>query len=206
MKVLRQTGRTRVDSFPRAAGRRIAIGLLNNMPDEALRVTEKQFRSLIYTVADGIDIDVRMFALRQTPRSPTAREYLEANCEGISILDSDLDGLVVTGAAPSGLQALQSSSIRWLLDAPVTNSGRLQARMQEASATNGWKWKIESSISPDHDLRRTDAVAVTSNAVTLDRTGAWTNIAGVMLDPTRSDSAVPIPNLWIVDLSVPSIQ
>ncbi|MGO8671327.1 MAG: DUF434 domain-containing protein, partial [Capsulimonadaceae bacterium] len=32
--------------------------------------------------------------------------------------------------AAQALQALQSSSIRWLLDAPVTNSGRLQARMQ----------------------------------------------------------------------------
>ena len=99
MKVLRQTGRTRIECFPRAAGRRITIGLLNNMPDEALRVTEKQFRSLIYTVADGIDIDVRMFALRQMPRSSTACEYLDASCEGISILDSDLDGLIVTGAA-----------------------------------------------------------------------------------------------------------
>ena len=101
MKVLRQTGRTRIESFARAAGRRLIIGLLNNMPDEALRVTEKQFRSLIYTVADGIDIDVRMFALRQMPRSPTAREYLDASCEGMSILECDLDGLIVTGAAPS---------------------------------------------------------------------------------------------------------
>ena len=101
MKVLRQAGKTRIDCFPRAEGHRITIGLLNNMPDEALRVTEKQFKSLVYTVADGIDIDVRMFALRQMPRSSTACEYLDASCEGMSVLDSDLDGLIVTGAAPS---------------------------------------------------------------------------------------------------------
>jgi homoserine O-succinyltransferase len=101
MKVLRHTGRTRLDSFPRALGRGITIGLLNNMPDEALKVTEKQFTSLIYTSADGIDVAIRMFALRDMPRSPAAREYLEARCEGVSILDSELDGLVVTGAAPS---------------------------------------------------------------------------------------------------------
>ena len=101
MKVLRHTEKTKLDSFPRAAGRRITIGLLNNMPDEALKVTEKQFTSLIYTSADGIEINIRMFALRQMPRSPAAREYLDARCEGISILDSELDGLIVTGAAPS---------------------------------------------------------------------------------------------------------
>lgn len=80
----------------------VRIGLVNNMSDEALKGTERQFRNLVGASAkDCIDAEFRLFTLGQTPRSPRAREYINGNYEpAVAVLDGNLDALIITGAQP----------------------------------------------------------------------------------------------------------
>jgi homoserine O-succinyltransferase len=90
-------------STSRPAGERagIAVGLINNMGDQALKITERQFGSLVSEAAGDIDVSFRIFALKSTPRSPRALDYINARYEPASAaMDGELDALIITGAQP----------------------------------------------------------------------------------------------------------
>ena len=94
---------TRSSSRPLPAEERaeIAIGLINNMGDEALKITERQFSSLVSEAAADIGVSFRIFALKSTRRSPRALDYINAHYEPASAaMDGNLDGLIITGAQP----------------------------------------------------------------------------------------------------------
>jgi homoserine O-succinyltransferase/O-acetyltransferase len=86
---------------PVSVGKTLAIGLVNNMPDAALKTTERQFRELLERAAAGVPFVLRMFSFPELPRSADGRRYIAEHHEPIENLwASDLDGLIVTGAAP----------------------------------------------------------------------------------------------------------
>jgi homoserine O-succinyltransferase len=79
----------------------LTIGLVNNMPDAALKSTERQFRELIADASGGLSVRVRTFSFAALPRSERGRQYIRENHEDIAALwRLDLDGLIVTGAEP----------------------------------------------------------------------------------------------------------
>jgi hypothetical protein len=65
----------------------------------------------------------------------------------------------------------------WLLDSPVSNSGRLKTLMRELAEKGGWNWQIELVLSPDAELKKTDLVVATSDSVVLDECKSWVNLA-----------------------------
>jgi homoserine O-succinyltransferase len=94
---------TRSTTRPRSDRERVsvAIGLINNMGDEALKSTERQFRSLVSEAAGAMDVSFRIFALKSTRRSPRALDYINAHYELASAaMDGELDALIITGAQP----------------------------------------------------------------------------------------------------------
>jgi homoserine O-succinyltransferase len=79
----------------------IEIGLLNNMPDQALRATERQFRELISAAAGPRRVRLRRFFLADLPRSDVARAYLRSQyADTEALLRTRLDALIVTGQEP----------------------------------------------------------------------------------------------------------
>ena len=48
------------------------IGLVNNMPDAALRVTELQFARLLKESAGNFDVRLHLFAIPEIPRGEAA--------------------------------------------------------------------------------------------------------------------------------------
>jgi homoserine O-succinyltransferase/O-acetyltransferase len=79
----------------------VTIGLVNNMGDEALKVTERQFAQLISLSAGDDAVHLRLFALKRTARSPRALEYINARYQPAkSAMDGELDALIITGAQP----------------------------------------------------------------------------------------------------------
>jgi homoserine O-succinyltransferase len=79
----------------------VAIGLINNMGDQALKVTERQFASLLSEAAGDIGVSFRIFALKSARRSPRALDYINARYEPVSAaMDGHLDGFIITGAQP----------------------------------------------------------------------------------------------------------
>jgi hypothetical protein len=65
----------------------------------------------------------------------------------------------------------------WLLDSPVSNSGRLKTLIGELARKNNWNWEVELVLSPDAELKKTDAVVASSDSVVLDGCGCWLNLA-----------------------------
>ncbi len=82
------------------------------MGDEALKVTERQFTDLVNMSAGDIDVRLRLFALKRTPRSPRALEFVAARYEPASLaMDGELDALIITGAQPRA--ARLSEELYW---------------------------------------------------------------------------------------------
>ena len=67
------------------------------------------------------------------------------------------------------------------LDAPVSNSGRLRARIEDWA--HRWTFPINAAVVPNPDaiLARGDN-AVTSDSVVLDRCGSWLNLGRFIVD------------------------
>ncbi len=81
--------------------KRLHIGLLNNMPDGALKATEHQFRSLLRAAARGIEVQLSLFALEDVFRSNAGREHIGSHYASAERLwNAELDGLIITGAEP----------------------------------------------------------------------------------------------------------
>jgi homoserine O-succinyltransferase len=78
----------------------LVIGVVNNMPDAALRTTDRQFRELLSAVAGDFVIELRIFAL-DVPRSEAGQAHVREHYADIRELwSSGLDGLIVTGTEP----------------------------------------------------------------------------------------------------------
>ncbi len=79
----------------------LQIGLVNNMPDAALRSTELQFARLLKEAAGALDVQLRLFSLADIERGELARSRMEgfyADAETLPM--AGIDGLIVTGAEP----------------------------------------------------------------------------------------------------------
>jgi len=86
----------------------------------------------------------------------------------------------------------------WLLDSPVSNSGRLKTLIGELARENNWNWEIELLLSPDAKLKKTDLIVATSDSVVLDGCKSWGNLATDIIKRK-------IQNPRIVDLSCSNI-
>jgi hypothetical protein len=74
----------------------------------------------------------------------------------------------------------------WLLDAPVSNSGRLAAMIRKVVPA----WVAETIPDPDSVLAASDAVVATADAGILDRRGKWINLARVLIEAGVSERSV----------------
>lgn len=97
------------------------------------------------------------------------------------------------------LAARRPNRVRWLLDRPVSNSGRLKALMERVlarqtdAAQRPVAWSIELADSPDAVLRQASDPVITSDSAILDQCGVWFNAAAEVL-------ATHVPGAWMVDL------
>ena len=92
------------------------------------------------------------------------------------------------------LKEIGTSKALWLLDSPVSNSGRLKTLIGELAQKNDWNWEIELLQSPDTELMKTTAVVASSDSVVLDRCERWVNLAAEIIKRK-------LPAVRIIDLS-----
>ena len=103
----------------------------------------------------------------------------------------------VEGVPPSkrGQDARDTSvaAILWLLDSPVSNSGRLKTLVGDLARTSCWPWEIRLTISPDAELSKMDRIVVSTDSVVLDACVRWTNLAADLI--THRLPATPVIDL-----------
>src|SRR6516165_3114202 len=82
-------------------GSRVVIAFVNNMPDAAIRSSERQFRGLLQAAAGGFEVVLKGYYCPEIPRSDVARTtFLQPYQEVNELWTSQIDGLIVTGAEP----------------------------------------------------------------------------------------------------------
>ncbi|GIW70492.1 MAG: hypothetical protein KatS3mg102_0034 [Planctomycetota bacterium] len=95
---------------------------------------------------------------------------------------------IAASAAELGLAGL-----RWYLDRPVSNSGRLAARIAALAQERGWPWEVRLVQSADAVLARAAETVATTDSAVLDRCGRWFDLAGHVV-------RTQLPQAWVVDL------
>ncbi|MGX1318608.1 homoserine O-succinyltransferase [Bradyrhizobium sp. USDA 377] len=99
------------------AGAELSIGLINNMPDPALKATERQFMKLLQAAAGPRRIHFHCFSLPSVKRSPEAKWHVESEYSDLADLKRGrFDGLIVTGAEPVAPELHQEPYWRDLTD------------------------------------------------------------------------------------------
>jgi len=109
----------------------------------------------------------------------------------------------------------------WLLDSPVSNSGRLKTLIADLAQDHRWPWHVRLSLNPDAELRgqlpvveqvgwasahavsaawaeahptKLPPIVVTTDSVILDACGHWTNLAAEII-------ARRLPDAPVIDLA-----
>lgn len=91
------------------------------------------------------------------------------------------------------LQTLAPSSVLWLLDRPVSNSGRLAAKITEFAVVNDYPWEVQVVFNPDTAIVASPAVAITSDSIILNQVARWTDLKSYLV-------AGEVPDAWMIDL------
>ncbi|MBN1508896.1 MAG: DUF434 domain-containing protein [Sedimentisphaerales bacterium] len=113
------------------------------------------------------------------------------------------------------LTEIRIAQALWLLDSPVSNSGRLKTLLAQLARENHWPWEIRLTISPDAELssplavpspqfpanrqpttdnRQLPVVVVTTDSVILDACPKWANLSTGII-------AQRLPQTRVIDLA-----
>jgi hypothetical protein len=92
------------------------------------------------------------------------------------------------------LQQAKITEALWLLDSPVSNSGRLKTLIRKIAENHGWTWEIQLVTSPDAVLIKGDTIAVSSDSVVIDGCKKWVNLTGEIIK-------VKLPSSKIIDFA-----
>jgi len=86
-----------------------------------------------------------------------------------------------------------SEQVLWLLDKPVSNSGRLAQKIRDLAREHNWPWAVDVVMNPDRELRSSDQIVVTSDSMILDRPVKWVNLGATLIGEY-------VEQPWVVDL------
>jgi hypothetical protein len=91
------------------------------------------------------------------------------------------------------LSALGVRSAEWILDAPVSNSGRLKGLLVEVAEEHAWPFTVRVERAADRALIESGALVASSDRRVLDGSQRWFSLA-------RELVLAKIPAAWTVDL------
>lgn len=107
-------------------------------------------------------------------------------------VDETLPALALIGESLSTLNVVGT---HWMLDQPVSNSGRLKGWICAMAMERGWPWDVTLVPNPDPVLAESEDIVVSADSIILDRCTLWTNLGAWIVDHH-------CPLARIVDLSV----
>ena len=84
----------------------------------------------------------------------------------------------------------QINSTKWLLDKPVSNSGRLKILIQQIAQKNNCSWPVELAYNPDEILAGAPEVIITADSVVLNRCKRWFNLTAAVVEKFIPDANI----------------
>lgn len=91
------------------------------------------------------------------------------------------------------LAVKKPNSVKWLLDRPISNSGRLAHKITDIAMKNKWPWSAELVNCPDYVLHSAKETVITSDSAVLDKAAKWVNLGACLVKSY-------IPDAWMIDL------
>ena len=92
------------------------------------------------------------------------------------------------------LKETGAANCLWLLDSPVSNSGRLKTLIGELAGENHWNWEVELLTSPDAEMIKTENIVASGDSIILDGCEKWVNLAREIIEEK-------LPQFWLVNLA-----
>ena len=92
------------------------------------------------------------------------------------------------------LEDLRPKSVAWVLDRPISNSGRLAKRIRDAALEKGRPWSVAVVFNPDAEISASSQIVISSDSHVLDRISRWLNFNRLLTEKALADS-------WLIDLS-----
>ena len=93
-------------------------------------------------------------------------------------------------------EQLAPLSVHWFLDRPVSNSGRLAAKITDLATRHDWPWDVDVVFNPDSAIIAGEGVAITSDSSILDRVERWADLKSYLI-------AREIRDAWQIDFRTP---
>ncbi len=90
------------------------------------------------------------------------------------------------------LREMEVQSVKWYLDQPVSNSGRLKTQLLEISNKNQFNWEVELVFDPDKVLAKSEKIIVSSDGWVLDQAKQWFNLGAILIEKYIKESNVII--------------
>lgn len=79
------------------------------------------------------------------------------------------------------LQTLQVKAVKWYLDQPVSNSGRLKTKLMELSRNHAFNWEVELVFDPDKVLIQSPNIIISSDGWILSQAQKWFNLSSYLI-------------------------
>jgi hypothetical protein len=93
------------------------------------------------------------------------------------------------------LNHINPSHVTWLLDKPVSNSGRLKKIITDYAAKNDLNWNVNLVPSPDRLLIDSDDIIATSDSAVLDNCNQWLNLSRIIIENLSTEHELNLLDL-----------
>lgn len=122
------------------AERTVTVGLVNLMPAAAAHRTEAEYRALLQTYSQGINVRLQCFA----DTVPSAKQSTTRTHQPLDALwESHLDGLIVTGAEPRAGSIAEEPLLALLRQVVVWGAQHTKSVMFSCFAAHAAVWCID---------------------------------------------------------------
>lgn len=88
------------------------------------------------------------------------------------------------------LKQQKVDKVIWILDKPVSNSGRLKGILYETAEVNQYNWEVILENNPDKIVAESTYIGVSSDAWVLDRLNRWFNLAGALIESFKPEEEI----------------
>ncbi len=79
------------------------------------------------------------------------------------------------------LQKFGVKEVEWVLDQPISNSGRLKKQLLHISKNHDFSWSVLLTHNPDRYLSKSEKVVITSDGEIIDHARQWYNLMGYLI-------------------------
>ena len=80
------------------------------------------------------------------------------------------------------LKKIEVKTVKWYLDQPISNSGRLKTRLMEISNESNFNFEVDLVFSPDKVLAESKQIVVSSDGWILDQAEKWFNLGVYLIE------------------------